>query len=108
MVGTFGIGWANSVKSDVSPATDNEIADAMCKIRALAKKPGNEGAVTLSLRREVAEAVEKGINGYKGHNTKALANFADDPTYSKKKGYYVSDLLVARDRTRLFAYVDNF
>jgi len=103
----FDINWHKAIPdSNVGPASDIEIIEAMEEINKQAKtfQPGN--VIAIKLRTEVAEAIKEGINT--AGSGAAAVDIGGDKTFETNQGIYISCIYVAKDKVILTNYIDEF
>jgi len=103
----FDIHWNKAIpNSNVGPASDVEIIEAMEEINKQAKTFQPENVVSIKLRTEVAEAVKEGINTAK--SGAAVVDIGEGKTFETNRGMYTSHIYVAKDKVILTNYIDEF
>ena len=102
----FNIEWNKDIpKSNVTPATKEEIKEVMEVINKRAKilKPGD--ICRVETRHEVAVAVKLGINS--SGSGAAEIDLLEDKSFDGKEGIFTSTLYVAKDRVILDSYISE-
>lgn len=102
----FEIEWHEDfAKIKNGPATKDEMSKMMSIIKkqALITKPGE--VIEIYGRMEVIETVASGINITKSGY--AVVNPHDDPKFDGKLGYFMSRMLIARDRIAMREYLNG-